>query len=56
MLNEVDAAELRNRAADTAMAPTLLTMALKMLSWRLSHADRTLTGYRATPQGLQERR
>ena len=38
------------------MAPALLDLAQKMLSWRLVHAERTLTGYRATPQGLHERR
>jgi hypothetical protein len=26
-----------------------------MLSWRLRHADKALTGYRATPEGLERR-
>jgi hypothetical protein len=26
-----------------------------MLSWRLAHAERTLTHFRATPRGLEER-
>ena len=29
--------------------------ARKMLDWRLGYAERTLTGYRATPQGLEVR-
>ena len=28
----------------------------RMLSWRLHHAERTLTGYSATPRGLISRR
>jgi hypothetical protein len=26
-----------------------------MLDWRLGYAERTLTGYRATPRGLEVR-
>ena len=29
--------------------------AAKMLTWRLGFAERTLTGYRATPGGLEVR-
>ena len=29
--------------------------AAKMLDWRLGFAERTLTGYRATPRGLEVR-
>ena len=29
--------------------------AQRALSWRLRHADRTLTNYRSTPEGLQKR-
>jgi hypothetical protein len=29
--------------------------AAKMLDWRLGYAERTLTGYRATPRGLEVR-
>ena len=29
--------------------------AQKMIDWRLGYADRTLTGYRATPRGLEVR-
>lgn len=41
-----DPAELRNRAADPAAAPLLLDYAQRMLSWRLSTAERTLTHIR----------
>jgi hypothetical protein len=34
----------------------MLDYARKMLSWRLNHAERTLTGYSATPNGLISRR
>ena len=30
--------------------------AQRALSWRLRHAERTLTAFRATPQGLEDRR
>ncbi len=53
---DADPAELLDRSGDPAKAPVLLDLAQKMLSWRLIYAERTLTGYRATPQGLQERR
>jgi arylsulfatase A-like enzyme len=38
-----DPHETRNLANDPAMQPTLLRYAQKMLDWRLTHADRTLT-------------
>jgi arylsulfatase A-like enzyme len=53
---EDDPDQFRNRADDPAMAPVMLEYAQKMLSWRLHHADRTLTGYTATPEGLISRR
>jgi hypothetical protein len=34
----------------------MLDYAQRMLSWRLHHAERTLTGYSATPRGLISRR
>jgi hypothetical protein len=34
----------------------VLEYAQKMLSWRLHYADRTLTGYSASPEGLLDRR
>jgi hypothetical protein len=33
----------------------MVEYAQKMLDWRLGYADRTLTGYRATPRGLEVR-
>ena len=50
-----DPGQFVNRAADPAYASRLAEYAAKMLSWRLGFADRTLTGYRATPRGLEVR-
>ena len=44
-----------NLAADPAYATRVLTYAQKALSWRLAHAERTLTHYRSSNQGLQIR-
>ena len=44
-----------NRADDPAYAALVRDYAQKALSWRLAHADRTLTHYRATPKGLEAR-
>lgn len=52
---EKDPDQLRNVAEDPAYVKPLLEMAQKMLNWRLKHADRTLTGYAATPEGLTSR-
>jgi arylsulfatase A-like enzyme len=52
---ENDPNQLRNLAQDPAYASQMLDMAQKMLNWRLKHADRTLTGYAATPEGLLSR-
>ncbi|WIY27584.1 ATP-binding cassette domain-containing protein [Parasedimentitalea psychrophila] len=38
-------------AGDLAYAPQILTYAQKMLSWRLAHADRTLTGLYLSANG-----
>jgi arylsulfatase A-like enzyme len=51
-----DPAQLNNLAGDPTHARNMGDYAQKMLSWRMRHADRTLTGYRATPQGLESRR
>lgn len=51
-----DPHETRDRSSDAALTSVMLAHAQKMLSWRLEHADRTLTGFRATPAGLEERR
>lgn len=47
-----DPRQFVNRARDPAYAPLVRDYAQKMLDWRLSHAERTLTGYRASPEGL----
>ncbi len=52
---EKDPGQLVNRATDPAYAGKLAEYASKMLDWRLGYADRTLTGYRATPDGLEAR-
>ena len=53
---EADPGQFHNRACDPAYAPRVLEYAQKMLSWRLHYADRTLTGYSASPEGLLDRR
>jgi arylsulfatase A-like enzyme len=47
-----DPSQLRNVATQTSYARPMLHYAQKMLNWRLQHADRTLTGYAASPEGL----
>ncbi|PWS36104.1 sulfatase [Falsiroseomonas bella] len=44
-----------NLAEDTAHAGLVKDYAQKALSHRMRHAERTLTHFRATPQGLEER-
>ncbi|MFL5257882.1 MAG: alkaline phosphatase family protein [Rhodopila sp.] len=44
-----------NLAADPVYAGTARDYAQRMLSWRMRHADRTLTHYRGTPAGLEQR-
>ncbi len=53
---EADPHQFRNLADDPAYAALVRDYAQKALSWRLRHADRTLTHYRATPAGLDVRR
>jgi len=50
-----DPSQFVNCAADPAYAAIVADYARKMLDWRLGYAERTLTGYRATPQGLEVR-
>jgi hypothetical protein len=50
-----DAGQFVNRAGDPAYAERMGEYARKMLNWRLGFAERTLTGYRATPKGLEVR-
>ncbi len=44
-----------NLAEDPAYAALVRDYAQKALSWRLTHADRTLTHFRSSPRGLEER-
>jgi hypothetical protein len=44
-----------NLAEDPAHAGLVKDYAQKALSHRMRHAERTLTHFRATPQGLEER-
>jgi arylsulfatase A-like enzyme len=53
---KADPNQFRNLAEDPAYAAIVRDYAQRALSWRLIHADRTLTHFRATPQGLEERR
>lgn len=47
-----DPNQFRNLADDPAYTGRVLEYAQKMLSWRLHHADRILTGYSSSPRGL----
>ncbi|MGH6947566.1 MAG: alkaline phosphatase family protein [Kiloniellales bacterium] len=49
-----DPDERIDRAADPALARTQLDYAQSMLSWRLAHAERTLTGIRLVAKGPHE--
>lgn len=50
---DADPGQFIDRASDPAYAGVVRDYAQKMLSWRLRHADRSLTHYRATPAGLE---
>ncbi|QJC57942.1 Multifunctional alkaline phosphatase superfamily protein [Polaromonas vacuolata] len=50
-----DPEQLHNQADNPHYATLILQYAQKMLNWRLSHAERTLTGFAASPEGLQSR-
>jgi len=50
-----DPHQFHDRAADPAYAALVRDYAQRALSWRLRHADRTLTDYRTTPEGLERR-
>ena len=52
---QADPGQFHNLASDPAYAPRVLEYAQKMLTWRLHYADRTLTGYSASPAGLIDR-
>ncbi len=51
-----DPGELTDRAADPACRDRVLEYAQRMLTWRLVHADSTLTGMLAHPRGFVSRR
>ena len=50
-----DPGQFNNVAKDPAYSTQVLAMAQKMINWKMIHADRTLTGYAATPEGLLSR-
>jgi len=50
-----DPHQINNLAALPAYATAVRDYAQKMLSWRMRHADRTLTHFRASPNGLEKR-
>lgn len=50
-----DPGQFDNVADEDAYAPVMRDYAGKMLNWRLLHAERTLTGYAASPEGLLSR-
>lgn len=50
-----DPGQFENRADDPAYAGLVRDYAQKMLNWRMRYAERTLTHFRATPKGLEER-
>jgi hypothetical protein len=52
---ERDPGQFTNVAEDPAHAAIAKDYAQKALSWRMVHADRTLTHYRASPNGLERR-
>jgi hypothetical protein len=50
-----DPHQFHDLAGDPAHAGVVRDYAQRMLSWRMRHADRTLTHYRASPNGLEIR-
>ena len=50
-----DPGQLVNVVKDPAYTSSILTMAQKMLDWKIRFADKTLTGYAASPAGLTSR-
>jgi arylsulfatase A-like enzyme len=54
---DTDPEQIVNRAADPELAPRVLAYAQRMLTWRMQHQERTLTGMKLTGHaGLVERR
>jgi arylsulfatase A-like enzyme len=52
---KADPGQFVNCATDPAYAARMGEYAAKMLNWRLGFAERSLTGYRSTPRGLEVR-
>ena len=52
---QADPGQFTNLAADPAHTAVVAEYAQKALSWRMHHADRTLTHFRASPRGLETR-
>jgi arylsulfatase A-like enzyme len=52
---KADPHQFVNRANDPGYTVRMGEYAARMLDWRLGFAERTLTGYRATPKGLEVR-
>ncbi len=52
---ENDPSQFTNLAESAEHAGLVKDYAQRALSWRLRHAERTLTAFRATPQGLDDR-
>ncbi|MCW5223615.1 DUF4976 domain-containing protein [Verminephrobacter aporrectodeae subsp. tuberculatae] len=50
-----DPQQMNSVAGQPEYAAQQLVYAQKMLDWRLLHAERTLTGYAASPEGLRSR-
>ena len=50
-----DPNQFRNLAEDPAFAGVVKDYAQRALTWRMRHADRSLTHFRASPTGLQSR-
>ncbi len=48
-----DPDQLVDRAGDPTCAPEVADCAQRLLSWRMQHADRTLTGLKVTRRGLR---
>jgi hypothetical protein len=53
---DTDPDELVDRAGDPAYAATVLGYAQRLLSRRMRHAERTLSGVLVTPMGIVEAR
>lgn len=53
---KTDPGQFADRASDPAAREQVLAYAQAMLTWRMRYADRTLTGFASSPEGLQNRK